>query len=627
MKPIFKLTLAAVLFATAMHAQDIPWDDVVKTGSSLADLTTKSASDLTSGTLPDARFPATLPALNGSLLTALNASNLASGTVPTARLPASTTSATGIIELATNAETLTGTDTTRVVTPAAILSRQLFTGIPPPQYIIDDGVSANRAQVLTPGTIGNVAGLPITVEASVYVPTSNPAAGIDIAYIGGQATGAFSANLLRISILTDGSLTVREYGATTSDTRSLDYAGFRANFSGLPIRLVVSFPEGDSTTNPKITINGTDWTSGFTLSTTGTPPNWLHPSLSTSHILAAYGWPGGIDPEVRCYVGAWSDTEAATWTAGGKRPTWATLAGSAVPSYSQDFASGTDSWTIVSASLTAPVNNAGRLRYEGTASSGTTGVFRPSVFTLGRKYLITATFEVSAALVGRLDYVGIRTLGDLMSSGAPLTGSTPVTLSFIYTPSADHTGGGTRLSFGFGSSSSSIYTSGIGAGNFIWIDDVRIRDLGQIADPIVLPGFAMGDRHGRMSPRLVGKRAVSQLQGGSITQTVSWTGSHEAKSVFGGQVLPANAVVDSITLDPDFASTGSGWTVGNTNDPDQYKTAATFTATPYHYGASALASPFPGGTAASDLDIVVDPDTANVTGSIAVTVTYHVANY
>lgn len=44
------------------------------------------ASNLSSGTLPDARFPATLPSANGSNLTTLNATQLTSGTVPTARL-------------------------------------------------------------------------------------------------------------------------------------------------------------------------------------------------------------------------------------------------------------------------------------------------------------------------------------------------------------------------------------------------------------------------------------------------------------------------------------------------------------------------------------------------------------
>jgi hypothetical protein len=45
-----------------------------------------NASNLTSGTVPDARFPATLPIASGVNLTNLNATNLASGTVADARL-------------------------------------------------------------------------------------------------------------------------------------------------------------------------------------------------------------------------------------------------------------------------------------------------------------------------------------------------------------------------------------------------------------------------------------------------------------------------------------------------------------------------------------------------------------
>ena len=52
------------------------------------DLTALSATNLTSGTIPDARFGA-LPAVSGANLTALNATNLGSGTVAEARLPAS----------------------------------------------------------------------------------------------------------------------------------------------------------------------------------------------------------------------------------------------------------------------------------------------------------------------------------------------------------------------------------------------------------------------------------------------------------------------------------------------------------------------------------------------------------
>ena len=59
------------------------------------DLTALSASNLTSGTVPDARFPATLPAVSGANLTNLDASDLASGTIPDARFPATLPAVSG----------------------------------------------------------------------------------------------------------------------------------------------------------------------------------------------------------------------------------------------------------------------------------------------------------------------------------------------------------------------------------------------------------------------------------------------------------------------------------------------------------------------------------------------------
>jgi hypothetical protein len=50
-------------------------------------LTGLNASNLSTGTIPDARFPATLPAVSGTNLTNLDASDLASGTIPDARFP------------------------------------------------------------------------------------------------------------------------------------------------------------------------------------------------------------------------------------------------------------------------------------------------------------------------------------------------------------------------------------------------------------------------------------------------------------------------------------------------------------------------------------------------------------
>lgn len=69
-------------------------------------LTGLNATQLTSGTVPDARFPATLPAASGVNLTALNASNLGSGTVPDARFPATLPAASGVNLTALNASNL-----------------------------------------------------------------------------------------------------------------------------------------------------------------------------------------------------------------------------------------------------------------------------------------------------------------------------------------------------------------------------------------------------------------------------------------------------------------------------------------------------------------------------------------
>jgi hypothetical protein len=86
--------------AVVAQSNDYTWAQIDKATSSLADIATRSASDLSSGTLPDGRFPATLPAASGANLTNLNGSNVASGTVASARLPPNVVYETGAQDLA-----------------------------------------------------------------------------------------------------------------------------------------------------------------------------------------------------------------------------------------------------------------------------------------------------------------------------------------------------------------------------------------------------------------------------------------------------------------------------------------------------------------------------------------------
>ena len=61
-----KIALSRIATITVDGAEvtDIPWANVVKGGSSLADLTTRSAAALSSGLLADARLSANIPRLD-----------------------------------------------------------------------------------------------------------------------------------------------------------------------------------------------------------------------------------------------------------------------------------------------------------------------------------------------------------------------------------------------------------------------------------------------------------------------------------------------------------------------------------------------------------------------------------
>ena len=74
-----------------------------------AEYASLDANDLGEGTVPDARFPSTLPALNGSALTDLKGSNIASGTVAAARVATLNQDTTG------NAATATALETARTI--------------------------------------------------------------------------------------------------------------------------------------------------------------------------------------------------------------------------------------------------------------------------------------------------------------------------------------------------------------------------------------------------------------------------------------------------------------------------------------------------------------------------------
>ena len=81
---------SGLLTATAFSG-----DGSALTNLPAGNLSNLNASNLTSGTVPDARFPSTLPAVSGANLTGLSASNLGSGTIPDARFPSTLPAVSG----------------------------------------------------------------------------------------------------------------------------------------------------------------------------------------------------------------------------------------------------------------------------------------------------------------------------------------------------------------------------------------------------------------------------------------------------------------------------------------------------------------------------------------------------
>jgi hypothetical protein len=202
--------------------------------------------------------------------------------------------------------------------------------------VVSNGATTNRGRILTPGAIGNVAGLPITIEFEGLVPTSNPSSEIYLFRMSSSTTDTTTqlANGLLGWVSSAGSLFIRQQGTTSGSgafSRSFSWSStFRSTYSGSYIRGTIAFTAGDSTTTPTIHIKGVDVTSNFSETVGASAPTWMPTTLVNTYLLDGFNWIAGDSPTARVVIGAYSDAEAVTWTAGGQRPAWAERAGTAV---------------------------------------------------------------------------------------------------------------------------------------------------------------------------------------------------------------------------------------------------------------------------------------------------------
>jgi len=150
-----------------------------------------NASALTSGTLPDGRFPATLPAVNGSAITNLNATNVASGTLPDARLSSN----------------ITTNDGTQTLTNKTIAASQLTGALP----ALDGSALTNLS-----GGVSAVQTVVVT-SSGTYTPTSGTKF-VTVYCIGGGGGGGNTSGGSNVPCVGGGGgaggMAIRTYNAT-----------------------------------------------------------------------------------------------------------------------------------------------------------------------------------------------------------------------------------------------------------------------------------------------------------------------------------------------------------------------------------------------------------------------------
>lgn len=265
---------------TIAGTNNVTWTSLSKSGSSLADLETLSASALSSGTLPDGRFPATLPVASGVNLTALVATNLAAGTVPAARMPAftgdiTTTAGAVATTLATSGVTAGSYTLASITVDAKGRVTSASSGSAPGTGTVTHSVGALTGNALV---LGNGAG-DITVLGSLGTTTT---------VLHGNAGGAPTYAALSLTADVSGILPGANGGTGTAfvafagPTVARTWTGPDANATLLTSAATVTTVQGGTGLN----VPGT---AGNVLTSDGT--NWVSQTLvfSTSSIGAATG--------------------------------------------------------------------------------------------------------------------------------------------------------------------------------------------------------------------------------------------------------------------------------------------------------------------------------------------------
>lgn len=439
--------------------------------------------------------------------------------------------------------------------------------------LISDGNTNSRGQIQIPGDRAAVASASVITGRWLI---TWPATGSDkfgLAIIGPDAfnyTNNIYFNVRSLSLQFDTTdFGIKQQGVTAStDYRNFHNSSFRTTYAGQTGILEVVVTKG--TTNPVVYWNGLDISGIFSLTTSGTAPDWLDSTMTPTYMVTGSSWPAGPAPLGCWLIGSLTAAERLAWMVTGKPPAWVALGGTLNPFISPTFNNGGFEGGI-SSPWTSSLGGSSTLTADSDAYAGTLAA------KLVRVGAATAILQASG-LAGSLRYGGkyridfwakTPTSSSVAVRGIGSSGGVVISLTASYSrvsAEGEFTGFAGLAWFGF------QVVEGEGT---IFIDDVSVTQLGALSLPSVQPIAVLDDvtALGGNQARLVGMVP--------ITETRAWRISADTNTNGNQQLLGSSLVDSSTDVIDQIEQTTAGTpttTIGSASGGSQYKASGALTA-------------------------------------------------
>jgi hypothetical protein len=460
-----------------------------------------------------------------------------------------------------------------------------------------DGTTSGRVYATLTGQV--IGTDPFSLCVAFKVPTTAPAANAGIIYVGEQATSVGSNNF---AAWLDATGNIRIYFRDTTGNNAVGYYinSVIANFGGKAIHLAIV---RNSSGDPTAYINGVPVTLS-TAHSSGSGQTWQS-TLNSTYLGIGYATSTEIAITAFYSASLYNLALSAAdvleiYELGGAVPFRYQFGSQSELATNGDFASSTGwtaqaGWAIAAGTATATAAATDKYLFRAPASS----------LALRKKYRVA--FTVSGFTAG-----AVRAYVSTSAAGSTSLG-TSRSANGTYSEDLECTLANNEIG---------LVTVGT---TTLSVDNFSVKQIGAVCH---LPlndgiGYQLHDESTNKLDAVMTTTGVAHLipqRRGYVRGTLTWAGTHEGKSLLGQRALPDGAMVTQLVRKPTASSSGSGCTIGTTNSATRWQALAALTANTK--AVATLANQLPAGTADADTDILVDPDTANYTGSITLEAHY-----